>query len=102
MRRVGFDSTTKRHLFVLEVDSLAELLVSIRLASPRFVRLLAWDAAMASDQDLIKVADWLLRSGAVYVCRCGQGDYVARNELNCIDASTASRVAFPHASGAPA
>ena len=69
--RVGFDPTTKRELFVLEVDSLAELPVSIRLASPRFVCLLAWDAATSSDQELTQLADWLLRSGAVYVCCWG-------------------------------
>ena len=69
--RVGFDPTTKRELFVLELDSLAELPVSIRLASPRFVCLLAWDAARSSDQELAQVADWLLRSGAVYVCCWG-------------------------------
>ena len=69
--RVGFDSSTERELFVLEIPDAAKL-PTFRLSSPRFVCLLAWDADKASDKMLAQVANWLLNKGAVYVCCWGR------------------------------
>jgi hypothetical protein len=68
--RVGFDSSSERELFILELSDGA-MLPMIHLSSPRFV-CLAWDAEKTSDKTLALVANWLLDAGAVYLCCWGR------------------------------
>jgi hypothetical protein len=70
LTRVGFDPLTEHDLFVLDVPSPGEL-PHLTLPCSRFVCLLVWNAAAATDETLAQVAEQLLDAGAVYVCCFG-------------------------------
>src|SRR5262245_20885304 len=84
--RAGFDSSTERELFVLEIPDVADL-PSFRLPGPRFVCLLVWDAEEASDKSLAQVANWLLDKGAVYVCSWGSDCERVHDAIDTADIS---------------
>lgn len=84
--RAGFDSTTERELFVLEIPD-ATKLPALRLPSPRFVCLLLWDVEKASDKMLTHVANWLLNNGAVYVCSRGNECERVHDAIDTVDIS---------------
>jgi hypothetical protein len=82
--RVGFDCSTERELFVLEIPDPGKL-PTFRLPSPRFVCLLVWDAEKASDKTLAEVANWLLNKGAVYVCCWGNDCERVHDAMDTVD-----------------
>ena len=63
----------RREFFLLEVDSPSELSSFISVPSSQFSCVIAWDASLASVDDISLVAKSLLRSGATYVCAWGPG-----------------------------
>ncbi len=67
----GYDSTSDRRLFLLELASLSELPTPFALPSKHFTCLLALDATSASAGELARLASNLLSAGAVYVCAWG-------------------------------
>ena len=71
IEKLGYDSISKRDLFVLEIPSSAHLPADLSLTTPRFVCFIAWDARNASVDEISRVAVCLLRQGAVYVCAWG-------------------------------
>jgi hypothetical protein len=68
---IGRDSATERDLFALALPSPEALPERVRLSSPRFICLVAWDATGVSAQRIGVFARKLLDSGAVYVCAWG-------------------------------
>jgi hypothetical protein len=71
IEKLGYDSVSKRDLFVLDIPTSAHLPAELSLTTPRFVCLIAWDARRASVDEISRVAVDLLRHGAVYVCSWG-------------------------------
>jgi len=69
----GYEPATERELFTLELSSLDQLPDALRLPSPRFACLLAWDAARIADAAIAQVADRLLDAGAVHFTCWGAG-----------------------------
>jgi hypothetical protein len=67
-RRVGRDVVHARDLFVLDLSTAYDLPDALKLASPKFACLLAWDATQATVEEVSAVARKLLDAGAVYVC----------------------------------
>jgi len=68
--RVGADQDGNE-LFLLELSHLDELQEDLQLGSRYFLCLLAIDARASSDGDVLTLARWLLRLGAVFVCTWG-------------------------------
>jgi hypothetical protein len=61
-----------RHLFVLELADLRDLLpAQLDLPSPHFGCLIAWDASGATVDAIAAFVDRLIKSGAVYFCIWG-------------------------------
>ena len=73
LERVGYDELHERDLFVLDVQTPADLPEHLPLPSSRFVCLVAWDCQFAALDDVSTVARRLLNAGAVYVCAWGPG-----------------------------
>jgi hypothetical protein len=71
LSELGYDSTSERRLFLLELASLSELPAPFALPSKHFTCLLALDATSASPGELARLASGLLGAGAVYVCAWG-------------------------------
>jgi hypothetical protein len=71
IEKLGYDSISRRDLFVLEIPSSKHLPADLSLTTPRFVCLIAWDARNASVDEMSNTAVGLLRQGAVYVCAWG-------------------------------
>jgi hypothetical protein len=69
--RVGYDDVKERALYVLDLDAAEDLPAPVGLPSAHFACLLAWDARVASDAEIARLARWLLDSGAAYVCTWG-------------------------------
>ncbi|MBL8825123.1 MAG: hypothetical protein JNJ77_21225 [Planctomycetia bacterium] len=84
--RVGYDSTTERELFILEIPD-AMKLPEICLSTPRFVCLLLWNAEKTSDKMLIDVANWLLNYGAAYLCCWGNDCERVHDTIDMVDIS---------------
>jgi hypothetical protein len=59
-------------VYVLELSDVSALPQPLRLNSPRFVCLVAWDAANATQGHLGTLAQQLLDAGAVWICCWGK------------------------------
>ena len=70
-QRVGRDDEFGRDLFVLELPTAHDLPDHLKLASPKFACLLAWDATDVTGEDISIIARKLLQAGAVYLCVWG-------------------------------
>ena len=69
---VGRDEAWGRDLFVVSIPTATSLPHELRLTTPWFVCLLAWNARGASVGEISALAQRLLDAGAVYVCTWGQ------------------------------
>ena len=73
IRKVGYDATTERALFLLDLDSIDQIPGNISVASKYFVCLIALDSGTV-DHDALRAAAYkLLHSGGVYFCTWGPG-----------------------------
>ncbi len=73
LEQLGYDTYSNRDLYRLELDRIDELAVDFRLPSEHFVCLIVGDTRHLSDGDLHRIADTLLRGGAIYLCLWGSG-----------------------------
>jgi hypothetical protein len=67
-QRVGRDDVNGRDLFVLDLPTAQDLPDTLKLASPKFACLVAWDASGATVEEVSRVVRKLLDAGAVYCC----------------------------------
>lgn len=72
LERIGQDVVHGRALFVMDVRRPDEVGSLAGLPGKHFACLLVWDADVADDATIARVADALLRAGAVYVCAWGR------------------------------
>lgn len=68
---LGNYSIMERDLFALELDAPEAFPGTLRLSSPRFACLVAWDARGVEATRIAQFARKLLDAGAVYVCTWG-------------------------------
>jgi hypothetical protein len=69
--RLGSGGIFERNLLALELDSPEALPASLRVDSPRFACVIAWDARGVEADRIGRFARKLLDAGAVYVCAWG-------------------------------
>ena len=72
MERLGHDERLGRNLYVLEVDRAEDLALHLRAPPGRFVALVLWDAAGATNDDISRVVQVLVAAGCVYLCTWGK------------------------------
>jgi len=71
VEKLGYDKTTERDLFVLELPTSEKCPADLSLASSGFVCLIAWDARSATLDEITEFARRLLQAGVVFVCAWG-------------------------------
>lgn len=71
LAKLAHDDVLERDLFVLDLPTPDAFPADLRLTTPRFVCLLAWDARSASAERISAIARRLLEQGAIYVCIWG-------------------------------
>jgi hypothetical protein len=71
IERQGRDEIAGRDLFVLGVESAGQVPSDLQLASPRFVCLVAWDADLASVDEISFLVEKLIAAGCVYFAAWG-------------------------------
>ena len=71
VEKLGYDKTTERDLFVLELPTSGKCPADLSLASSGFVCLIAWDARSATLDEITEFARRLLQAGVVFVCAWG-------------------------------
>jgi hypothetical protein len=72
LERIGQHVVHDRALFVMDVQRPDEICSLPGRLGKHFACLLVWDADVADDATIARVADALLRAGAVYVCAWGR------------------------------
>ena len=71
IERLGRDLTSQRDLFLLEVQTPAQVPSDLDLVGTRFVCLLAWDAGTTGAEEIAAFAQTLITAGAVYIAAWG-------------------------------
>lgn len=69
----GCDPFNQRRLHFLIADDFKDLTPIMDLPEQNYICLLIWDAHKNSDQEIYKVGESILLSGAKYVCSWGSG-----------------------------
>ena len=78
LEQLGHDVLSDRDLYVLAVDRVEELPAGFRVPSQHFVCLVVGDTLRFGEGDLHRLAETLLRAGAVYLSVWGPGSGRAR------------------------
>lgn len=71
LRRLGYHAISNREIYLLDLESPAELLPPLNLPSRYFSCLCVMDARSVSADDLGSLSVQLLRAGCVYFCAWG-------------------------------
>jgi len=71
VEKLGYDKTTERDLFALELLTSDNCPADLSLTSSRFVCVIAWDARSATSEEIAEFAGRVLRAGAVFICAWG-------------------------------
>ena len=72
IEHIGFDSLTRRELFLLALMKPADMPETVELGCKPFACFIAWDSESASVEEISSVVEPLMKAGAVYFCTWGR------------------------------